>query len=156
MIEKVVAELLSDEAERRGLLRDGQFGSRKGRSAVDAAAITVNRAHAGWMDHHKTGVLLMDIKPAFPSVAKGRLVNLMKVRQMDGDLIQWLKSFLSDRTVEIIIKGNDMERHPVEEGVPQGSAVSPILFVIYTSGLFRWVEDYVSAGKGLFFPNDLT
>jgi hypothetical protein len=32
-------------------------------------------------------VLLMDIKAAFPSVAKGRLVNLMKVRQMDGDLI---------------------------------------------------------------------
>jgi len=47
----------------------------------------VDRAHAAWKGGHIAGVLLMDIKAAFPSVAKGRLVNLMKVRQMDGDLI---------------------------------------------------------------------
>jgi hypothetical protein len=75
VVEKVVAELVSEEAESRGLLSDGQFGSSKGRSAVDAAAIMVDRAHAAWMNGHITGLLLMDIKAAFPSVAKGRLVN---------------------------------------------------------------------------------
>jgi hypothetical protein len=75
VVEKVVAELLSEEAERRGLLSDGQFGNRKGRSAIDAAAIMVNRAHAAWTNGDITGVLLMDIKAAFPSVANGRLVN---------------------------------------------------------------------------------
>jgi len=87
VVKKVVADLLSEEAERRRLLSDGQFGSRKGRSAIDAAALMVDRAHAAWMNGHITGVLLMDIKAAFPSVAKGRLVNLMNVRQMDGVLI---------------------------------------------------------------------
>jgi len=140
VVEKVVAELLSDEAERRGLLSDGQFGSRRGRSAIDAVAIMVDRSHAAWKGGHIAGVLLMDIKAAFPSVAKGRLVNLMKVRQMDGDLIQWTESFLSEKKVEMIIEGNAMERHPVEAGVPQGSPVSPILFAIYTSGLIKWVE----------------
>jgi len=154
VVEKVVAELLSEEAERRGLLSDGQFGSRKGQSAVDAAAIMVDRAHAALTNGHITGVLLMDIKAAFPSVAKGRLVNLMKVRQMDGDLIRWTESVLSERTVEMVIEGNAMERHPVEAGVPQGSPVSPILFAIYTSGLIKWVEDYVSA-EGLSFVDDL-
>jgi hypothetical protein len=47
----------------------------------------VDRAHAAWTNGHITGLLLMYIKAAFPSMAKGRLVNLMKVRQMDGDLI---------------------------------------------------------------------
>jgi len=61
VVEKVAAELLSEEAERRGLLRDGQFGSRKGRSAMDAVAIMVHRAHAAWTNGHITGVLLMDI-----------------------------------------------------------------------------------------------
>ena len=74
----------------------------------------------------------MDIMAAFPSVAKGRLVNSMKVRQMDGDLVRWTESLLSDRTVEMIIEGTAMERHPVEAGVPQGSPVSLILFAIYT------------------------
>jgi len=54
----------------------------------------------------------------------------------------------------MIIEGNAMERHPVEAGVPQGSPVSPILFVIYTSGLIKWVEEYVST-EGLSFVDDL-
>jgi hypothetical protein len=45
VVEKVVAELFSEDAERKGLLNDGQFGSRKRRSATDATAIMINRAH---------------------------------------------------------------------------------------------------------------
>jgi len=155
VVEKAVAELLSEETERRGLLSDGQFGSRKGRAAIDSAAIMADRAHAAWKNGHITGVLLRDIKAAFPSVAKGRLVNLMKVRQMDRDLIQWTESVFSDRTVEMIIEGNALERHPVEAWVPQGSPVSPILFAIYTSELIKWVEEYLSEAEGLSFVDDL-
>jgi len=54
-------------------------------SALDTAAIMVDRAHAACTNGHITGVHLMDIKVAFPSVAKGRLLNLMKVSQMDAD-----------------------------------------------------------------------
>jgi len=154
VVEKVVAELLSDEAERKGLVSDGKFGSRRGWSAIDAAGILVDRAHPAWRDGHIAGVLLMDIKAAFPSVAKGRLVNLMKVRQMDGDLIRWTESFLSERTVEMVIQGNAIERHPVEAGVPQVSSVSLMFFAIYPSGLIKWVEESASA-KGLSLVNDL-
>jgi len=114
----------------------------------------VDRADAAWMDGNITGVLLMDSKAAFPSVANGRLVNGMKAKHIDGDISRWTKSFLSERTVEMIIKGNAMMRHPVEAGVPQGSPGSPIVFAIYTSGLIKWVEEYVSA-EGLSFVDDL-
>jgi len=46
--------------------------------------------------------------------------------------------------VEMIIEGNTMERHRVEAGVLQDSPVSPILFVIFTSGLIKWVDQYAS------------
>jgi hypothetical protein len=46
VVKKVVAELLSEEAERKGLLTNGQFGSSKLRSAIDRAAIVANRALA--------------------------------------------------------------------------------------------------------------
>jgi hypothetical protein len=46
VVEKVVAELLADEAERRGLQRDGQCGRRERLSVIDTAAIMVDRAHA--------------------------------------------------------------------------------------------------------------
>jgi hypothetical protein len=96
VVEKVVAEVLSDQAERRGLLSDRNFGRRSGRSAFDAAAIMVDRAHGACRDVHTAGMLLMDIKAAFPRVAKGRLVNLVKVRQMEGYLRQRTESFLPE------------------------------------------------------------
>jgi len=101
------------------------------------------------MNGHIPGVLHMDIKAAFPSVAKGRLLNLMKVRQMHGDLVRWTGSFPSKSNVEMIIEGNAIQRHQVEAGVPQGSPVSPISFAIYTSGMIKWVEEYVSQAEGL-------
>ena len=65
LVKKVVAKLLSDEAERRALLSDGQFGSRKKRSGIDAAAIMVDRAHLPWKEDNITCVLLIDIKAAY-------------------------------------------------------------------------------------------
>jgi len=87
VVEQEVAELLAEDADRRGLLSDGQYGSKKRRSAIDAGAIMVDRAHAAWREGHIASVLLMDIKAAFPSVGRGRLILRMRGKGMDGDLI---------------------------------------------------------------------
>ena len=87
VVEKVVAEIFSEQAERTGLLCDGHFESRKGRSSIDAVAIMVDRADAAGTNGHITGVLIMDVIAAFPSMATGRLINLMKAKQTDRDLI---------------------------------------------------------------------
>jgi len=94
VVEKHVAELHSNEAKRSALLRAGQFDSRKQWSAIDAAAIMVNRAHAAWKDDNSTDALLMDIKAAFPSVGRGRLIHAMKPKTIDLDLIRSTESFL--------------------------------------------------------------
>jgi len=87
VIEKVVAELLAEQAERRGLLSNRQFGSRKRGSAIDMAAIMVDRVHAAWREGSLAGVLLMDIKAAFLTVGRGKLVHAMSVMGIDGDLM---------------------------------------------------------------------
>ena len=81
---------------------------------------------------------------------------MMMVTQMDRDLIRWTESFLWERTVKMVIEGYAIERHAVEAGVPQGSTVSHMLFAIYTSGLIKWVEEYVSEAEGLSFVDDLS
>jgi hypothetical protein len=155
VVEKVGAELLAEKAERRGLLSDGQYGSRKRRSAINAAAIMVDRAYTAWRGGHIAGVLLMDIKAAFPSVGRGRLFHTMRGKGMDRDLIRWTACVLTDRTVGMVIDGNVMKRHPVEGGIPQGSLVSPILFAFYTSVLIKWVKEKVSGEEGMSFVTTL-
>lgn len=123
VVDKLFAETLSDDAERRALLSIGQFGSRKKRFAIYATAIMVDRAHSPWREDNITSVLLMDIKAGSPCMARWRLIQGMKTKQIDTDLIQWTESFLSDRMVKMVIKGNILKSHPVESGVPQGSPV---------------------------------
>jgi hypothetical protein len=132
VVENVVARLVPDEARIRWLIRVGQIGSRRGRLVIDAVAIRVSSPHASWRNGHMPGVLLMDINAALPGVANGRPVNLMKVRQMDGDLIRWMESFPLESTVEMIIKGNAMQGHRVEPRVLQGSRVSMIFIAFST------------------------
>jgi len=96
----------------------------------------------------------MDIKAAFPNEVRGRLIHAMKAKQIDGDLIRSTGSFLSHRTVEMVIEGNVLQCHPVEAHIPQGSPVSPILFATHTAGLIEWVEESVQ-DEGLSFVEDL-
>jgi hypothetical protein len=154
VVAKVVAKLLSEETERSWLPSGGQFRSHKGRSAIHAVAIIVHRVHAAWRNGDITGMLPMDINAAFPSQAIGRLVNVMKVRQMHCVLMGWTESCLLARPVKIIINCHTTKRHLVEAEFLQSSPVSPILFIVYTSGLMKWVEEYVSEGDRLSSVGD--
>jgi len=87
------------------------------------------------------GVLLIDIKAAFPSMARRRLIKLIMVNGIDGDLIQWTESFLAGRKLEIVIEDNVLQSDHVEPGVPLRSPVSPIHFIIHTTGQVKWVEE---------------
>jgi len=70
VFKKVFAELMAEDAERRELVSDTQFGSRKRRSAVDAAAIMVDSTNAARREGHIAAVLLMDIQAAFPNLRR--------------------------------------------------------------------------------------
>jgi hypothetical protein len=96
LVQKVVAELLSEVANGMGPRSDGQFDSGKEWSTIDAAAIMVDTGHAAWTHGNITGVLLRDIKAPFPCKAEGRLLHLLNVRQKDGDHIRWTESCLAE------------------------------------------------------------
>jgi len=147
--------LLSDAIERRVLLSDGQCGSRKERSAIDPAAIMVNRACTGWKEDNITGVLLMDIKAVFPRQVRGKLIHAMEAKQIDGYLIRWTQSRLSENTVAILVEGNVLQTHSVDPGVPLGSPVTPILFPIYTTVLTKWVEERLQGDEGLSIMDNM-
>lgn len=53
------------------------------------------------------------------------------------DMIRWVASFLNNRTVEVRLDGETGDHEPVKIGVPQGSPVTPILFMLFTAPLFK-------------------
>ena len=99
----------------------------------------------------------MDVKGAFPHVAKGNLIKRMEEMGFEADLVRWAESFMEERKVIMSMDAKEGDSMDVETGVPQGSPVSPQLFVIYLSGLFGRVEEKEKECKseGISFVDDV-
>lgn len=79
----------------------------------------------------------------------------MRHSGIDNDLIGWTQSFLTDRKVGIVIDGHINPEKDVETGIPQGSPVSPVLFLIYISGVFDAVTAKSPETVSVSFMDDL-
>ncbi len=74
---------------------------------------------------------------------------------IDTDLLAWTKSFLTDRKIQLVIDRHDNKERDIETGIPQGSPVSPILFMIYISRVFEAVTENNLTVTSLSFVDDL-
>jgi len=157
VVEKVAANAIAEECERRMLLHNGQFGCRKRRSVIDAVGRLMKKVEEAWGRGKIVAVLLMDVEGAFPHVAKGNLIKRMEEMGFEADLVRRVESFMEDRKVIMSMDGKEGDSMDVETGVPQGSPVSPVLFVIYLSGLFGQVEDKGKecGSEGISFVDDV-
>jgi len=157
VVEKVAGNAIAEQCERRQLLHDGQFGCRKRRSAIDAVGRLMKRVEEAWGRGNTAAVLLMDVKGAFPHVAKGNLIKRMEEMGFEADLVRWVESFMEERKVIMSMDGKEGDSMDAETGVPQGSPVSPVLFVIYLSELFSRVEEKEKeyGSEGISFVDDV-
>ena len=155
VVEKFVAEQLSQFCEAKEKLHKGQMRGRKNCSAIDVAALIIHKVYKTWEEKQVAGALLMDVKGAFDHVSRAKLAQRMANLGIDNDLIVWTQSFLTGRSMELVIDGFTNPRQKVEAGIPQGSPVSPILFLIYISEVFSAVEAKLPNVTCVSFVDDL-
>lgn len=83
-----------------------------------------------------TSVLTLDLKGAFDGILPGRLVRRFREQGWPENNVLWVTSFVTNRVVRIRLNGLVSPKTKVHCGLPQGSPVSPILFMLYLSPLF--------------------
>ena len=93
---------------------------------------------------HVTLLVLLDLRAAFDTVDH---TILLKCLQSDfgisGQVFTWFKSYLDNRSQHISINGGESRPFKMKYGVPQGSCLGPLLFVIYTSKLFTILKTHL-------------
>jgi Reverse transcriptase (RNA-dependent DNA polymerase)/Endonuclease-reverse transcriptase len=134
--ERILAQRLSYLAETSPLLHHSQIGGRLKKSAIDAALLLTNEVELNRLVKRKTSTLFLDVKGAFDHVAKNQLLVILQKLRLPISLIAWVSSFLADRELRLSFDGQIENFSKIETGIPQGSPISPILFLIYIRDLF--------------------
>jgi hypothetical protein len=136
VLESVIAEHISSEAERLGWLPEGQHGFRRYRCAADPVLKLVHKVHRGRARGHNTVAASLDVQAAYDSVWHAGLIWQLARLPIARNLVAWLTDFLHDRRLQAKVSGSLSHVITVNVGVPQGSPLSPILYVLYTASLF--------------------
>nr|GAT43545.1 predicted protein [Mycena chlorophos] len=137
VVESVVAKRLITLAEENGLLPKHAFGGRPGRTTSDAVLLLVQRIKDSWRRGEVTSALFLDISQAFPTVSHERLLFNLRKRRVPKEVVRWVQSFLSDR--KTTLKFDDLTSEPRDAsfGIPQGSPMSPVLYLFYAADLLE-------------------
>jgi len=135
ILERIMNSRLSCVARACGLLDQHQCRSLAGLSASDATTTLTHEVRTLQMAQRKVSTLFLDIKGGFDNVNAASLCGMLKAKGVNLYLVSWTRSFLSDRTCRLLYQGSPKIFAPVSVGTPQGSPVSPLLFVVYVSRL---------------------
>ena len=100
-------------------------------------------------------MLSLDIASAFNNASHPRLLHILQRLGIPKWIVQWTASFLSDRTSTLILNHDSSEVFTVRNGIPQGSLVSPILFLFYNEELIRKCNTIGEQACGIGFVDDV-
>ena len=98
----------------------------------------------GWLNAVESGnlvgVCLLDLSAAFDVVSHSLLIEKLKLYGFDDGVLSWLQSYLSSRSQCVLVNGCMSNFLAVEDGVPQGSILGPLLYTLFTNELPEVVE----------------
>jgi len=136
ILERVIASRLLQAAWAKGLLNSNQCGSLPGLSTYDACLTLFNNVKTVQRPRLMVSFLFLDIKAGFDNVDNNTLARILREGGVPPYLVSWVSSFLGKRSCTLVFQGAPGTPAPVNIGPPQGSPISPLLFLLYIALLY--------------------
>ena len=130
VMERMATNRLTWFVEKNQLLNNVQTGFRRAKSTLDQLLRLHDDAHRSIRSKSATQAVFLDFSKAFDLLWKEGLLHKLRKMGLTGNIYKWIEEFLTDRTIQVRVGTALSQTYKLENGTPQGSIISPLLFIL--------------------------
>ena len=144
LFEHIIVSQIWAHLNEHNIITSNQHGFRAGMSC-ETQLIEVLEDWTNVMNKGSGQVdaIVLDFSKAFDMVPHRRLLQKLNSYGISGNTSKWINGFLSTRTHEVVINGTKSKTHKVTSGVPQGTVLGPLLFLVYINDIENNIDSSI-------------